>query len=164
MSGRTTDINKDIHHIDLVCETNSSMMERWSGKVALVTGASSGIGMRIAQTLAKHDMKVIAVARRIEKLQKLAADVQQNYNAKLHTVRCDVEKEEDILEVFKWAEEHVGGVDVLINNAGVLSLMSLSGDFFLIKQNKSSTFLSTLLPSFYFLSICREKISQNLKY
>ncbi|XP_020280646.1 farnesol dehydrogenase-like isoform X2 [Pseudomyrmex gracilis] len=73
-------------------------------------------------------MKVIAVARRVDKLQELAADVQRKFNAKLHFVKCDVEKEEEILEVFKWAEKHLGGVDVLINNAGIISWASLSED------------------------------------
>lgn len=104
-------------------------MERWSGKVALVTGASSGIGAEIARALALKGMKVIVVARRIEKLQELAADVQRKCNVKLHPVKCDVEKEEEILEVFKLAEKDLNGVDVLINNAGVLTSASLTGDF-----------------------------------
>lgn len=99
------------------------------GRVALVTGASTGIGADIARTLAIKGMKVIAVARRLEKLQELAADVKQKCNATLHPMRCDVQKEEDILEVFKWAEKHLGGVDVLINNAAIASLKSLTGEF-----------------------------------
>ncbi|EZA60098.1 Dehydrogenase/reductase SDR family member [Ooceraea biroi] len=95
-------------------------MDRWEGKVVLVTGASAGIGAAIARELAKNGMKVIAVARRLEKLQELAANIKGEYKADIYPMQCDVQKEEDILRVFKWANEKLGGVDVLVNNAGVV--------------------------------------------
>ncbi|RLU15107.1 hypothetical protein DMN91_012994 [Ooceraea biroi] len=95
-------------------------MDRWEGKVALVTGASAGIGVAIARELAKNGMKVIAVARRLEKLQELVANIKGEYKADIYPMQCDVQKEEDILRVFKWANEKLGGVDVLVNNAGVV--------------------------------------------
>ena len=49
-------------------------MERWTGRVALVTGASAGLGAALAQTLASKNLKVVACARRIEKLQELVAE------------------------------------------------------------------------------------------
>ncbi|XP_020280647.1 farnesol dehydrogenase-like [Pseudomyrmex gracilis] len=131
-------------------------MERWANKVALVTGASSGIGMRIAQILTKHNMKVIAIARRIEKLRELATEVQQKYNAKLYPIQCDVEKEENILEVFKWAEEHMGGVDVLINNAGVLSSESLL-------EECTDTLQRILNVNVLALAICSREFIQSVK-
>ncbi|RLU14870.1 hypothetical protein DMN91_012757 [Ooceraea biroi] len=90
------------------------------GKVALVTGASVGIGAAIARELAKNGMKVIAVARRLEKLQELVANIKGEYKADIYPMQCDVQKEEDILKVFEWAHKKLGGVDVLFNNAGVV--------------------------------------------
>ncbi|XP_020280811.1 farnesol dehydrogenase-like, partial [Pseudomyrmex gracilis] len=131
-------------------------MERWLGKVALVTGASSGIGADIGRTLAINGMKVIAVARRMEKLQELAADVQRKCNAKLHPIRCDVQKEEDILEVFKWAEKHLNGVDVLINNAGVLSTVSLS-------EESTENLQNILNVNVLGTAICSRELIQSVK-
>ncbi|EFN70152.1 Dehydrogenase/reductase SDR family member 11 [Camponotus floridanus] len=95
-------------------------MDQWAGKVALVTGASSGIGAETAKLLAKGGMKVIAVARRLENLKELAASIKSEFNVQIYPIKCDVQQEEEILKVFKWAEEELGGVDVLINNAGVV--------------------------------------------
>ncbi|KAB7500426.1 Dehydrogenase/reductase SDR family member 11 [Armadillidium nasatum] len=76
-------------------------MEKWKGRVALVTGASSGIGAAICEDLVKHGMKVVGAARRIEKMQ------------------CDVTKDEDIYNLFDKIKETFGGVDVCVNNAGI---------------------------------------------
>lgn len=102
-------------------------MNRWAGKVALVTGASSGIGAAIVRALAKNGVKVIAAARRYDKLQQLAANIKQEYKIDVYPMACDVQKEEDILNVFEWAESTLGGVDVLINNAGLLSYETIIG-------------------------------------
>lgn len=95
-------------------------MDRWVGKVAVVTGSSSGIGAAIAKDLAKAGMVVVGLARRIERVEALKDDLPESAKNLLHAVKCDVSKEEDILKTFKWVEEKFGGVDVLINNAGIL--------------------------------------------
>ncbi|XP_065079545.1 farnesol dehydrogenase-like [Ochlerotatus camptorhynchus] len=100
-------------------------MDRWTGKVAVVTGASSGIGAVIAKDLAKARMVVVGLARRVERIEALKADLQESVSSRLHAVKCDVSKEEDILQTFKWVEEKFGGVDVLINNAGIVRQMEL---------------------------------------
>ncbi|EDS44406.1 fixR [Culex quinquefasciatus] len=96
-------------------------MDRWTGKVAVVTGASSGIGAAITKSLANAGMVVVGLARRVERVEALRDDLEDGESRnRLHAVKCDVSNEEDILEAFRWVEENLGGVDVLINNAGVL--------------------------------------------
>lgn len=104
-------------------------MDRWIGKVALITGASGGIGIDITKKLAEKGMKVICIARRLEKLEELAASAKAECKAEIYPMMCDVRKEEDILKVFKWAEDNLGGVDVLINNAGVLKNDAIIGEY-----------------------------------
>ncbi|XP_055536150.1 farnesol dehydrogenase-like [Wyeomyia smithii] len=94
-------------------------MDRWNGKVAVVTGASSGIGAATAQALVKAGMIVVGLARRVERVEALKEELDESFRARLNAIKCDVTKEEDILEVFKLVEERFGGVDVLVNNAGV---------------------------------------------
>nr|CAH7751808.1 unnamed protein product [Callosobruchus chinensis] len=110
-------------HVQLVvsffrCEMVLSM-DRWAGKVALVTGASSGIGEAIAERLVERGMKVVGVARRKDRLDELAKRT-SGKKGKFYPMQGDVSKEEDILRVFKWTRENVGPVDVLVNNAGVI--------------------------------------------
>ncbi|XP_014612539.1 PREDICTED: farnesol dehydrogenase-like [Polistes canadensis] len=96
-------------------------MERWSSKVALVTGASSGIGATIAEELARYNIKVIATARRLHKLEELKAKVESlNLPGTIYPIKCDVTKEEEILNVFKYIEKEHDEVNILINNAGVI--------------------------------------------
>ncbi|XP_044731920.1 farnesol dehydrogenase-like [Chrysoperla carnea] len=94
-------------------------MERYTGKVAVVTGSSSGIGATISKTLVKHGMKVVGLARRVEKLEDLKQQV-SNESGQFYGVQCDIRKETDIIGAFEWVEKNLGGVDVLINNAGLL--------------------------------------------
>lgn len=91
-------------------------MNRWAGKVAIVTGASAGIGAAVSKSLVKHGVIVVGAARRLEKLQELSTTLGKD---KFYPVQCDVAKEEDILAVFEWVEKKLGGADILVNNAGV---------------------------------------------
>lgn len=94
-------------------------MERWVGKVAVVTGASSGIGAAIALDLAKTGMIVIGLARRVHLIEELAARLPLTATGSLHAYKCDVSKEDEIKIAFDWVITQFGGVDVLINNAGI---------------------------------------------
>ena len=94
-------------------------MERWAGKVAVVTGASVGIGTAVVKKLLSHNLKVIGCARNLEKLQENTKVLNPKEASFYTPVKCDVTKEEDIKNVFKVAQEKFGGVHVLINNAGM---------------------------------------------
>ena len=90
-------------------------MKRWKGKVALVTGASSGIGRAIALRLSAEGMRVVACARRTERL----AELVQEATGEMLVVPADLRDESAINDVFALARETYGGVDVLVNNAGL---------------------------------------------
>ncbi|XP_053617119.1 farnesol dehydrogenase-like [Plodia interpunctella] len=92
-------------------------MERWSGKTAVVTGASAGIGAAICVALANAGMTVVGLARRPHLVDNLKSEV--TGTGSVHSKQCDVSKLEDISVAFQWIEDTFGGVDVLVNNAGV---------------------------------------------
>ncbi|XP_064606930.1 dehydrogenase/reductase SDR family member 11-like [Liolophura sinensis] len=103
-------------------------MERWRGRVALVTGASKGIGSQITRVLASHGLKVVACARSEDKLQELAEELQSSMGD-VFPIRCDLRSEVDILKMFAAIEERWGGVDVCVNNAGLaLNASIIDGD------------------------------------
>jgi len=101
-------------------------MDRWAGRVAIVTGASAGIGAAIATSLVKAGLVVVGCARREEKVAQLASSL-QGEKGRLYARRCDLTQETDIRSMFDWVETHpeLGRVDVCINNAGLSSATSL---------------------------------------
>ncbi|XP_063308133.1 dehydrogenase/reductase SDR family member 11 isoform X2 [Pelobates fuscus] len=95
-------------------------MERWKDRVALVTGASAGIGAAVARALVQNGMKVVGCARNVDKIEKLAAECQSaGYPGTLIPYKCDVSNEEEILSMFSAIKTLHQGVDVCINNAGL---------------------------------------------
>uniref|UniRef100_A0A6P7FQQ6 Farnesol dehydrogenase-like n=1 Tax=Diabrotica virgifera virgifera TaxID=50390 RepID=A0A6P7FQQ6_DIAVI len=92
-------------------------MKRWIGKVAVVTGASSGIGAAVAKQLVEEGLLVVGLGRRKEKIESLGNRL-SGKQGKLFAVKADLTKEDDIKQAFKWATENVGPISILINNAG----------------------------------------------
>lgn len=95
-------------------------MEQWVGRVAVVTGASSGIGAAIVLDLCRAGVITIGLARRLDRVQQLADRLNAQQRKLLHARRCDVALESDIVESFAWIEKQFGGCDILVNNAGIL--------------------------------------------
>lgn len=92
------------------------------GQTAIVTGASSGLGVTFAETLAEHGVNLVLAARRYEKLLKVTEDLNRKYDVKVVPVKTDVSQEEQVVNMVKTAVEQFGSVEILVNNAGVASL------------------------------------------
>ncbi|MEN9775404.1 MAG: hypothetical protein RL322_2474 [Pseudomonadota bacterium] len=88
------------------------------GRIALVTGASSGLGRRFAQVLAAHGARVVLAARRTERLEALRQDIIEA-GGQAHCVALDVTQPEQIAARIEQVEREVGAVDILVNNSGV---------------------------------------------
>jgi NAD(P)-dependent dehydrogenase (short-subunit alcohol dehydrogenase family) len=89
-----------------------------SGKVALVTGASSGLGVHFARTLAAAGASVAIAARRADRLASLQAELQQAGN-KAAAVELDVQSGKSVSAAFDAAETALGAIDIVVNNAGI---------------------------------------------
>jgi len=89
-----------------------------AGRTALVTGASSGIGTETARALAAAGATLVVSARRRDRLDALAAELEKAGAAVL-PVTADMRREDDIVRCFAAAGDRFGGVDVLVNNAGL---------------------------------------------
>ncbi|MBL4612848.1 MAG: glucose 1-dehydrogenase [Emcibacter sp.] len=89
-----------------------------TGKIALVTGASSGLGRHFAKTLAKAGAKVIVAARRREKLDDLVQEITAA-GGEVMAVTMDVTNMDSIKAAYDTAEKQLGLVDIILNNAGV---------------------------------------------
>ena len=95
-----------------------------SGRVALVTGASSGLGTQFAKTLASAGAAVVLAGRRIERLKTLRAEIEGN-GGDAHVVELDVTDHDSIKSAVAHAETEVGTIDILVNNSGVSTTQRL---------------------------------------
>ena len=89
-----------------------------SGRVALVTGASSGLGKQFARTLSRAGAAVVLASRRTERLKELRAEIEAE-GGDAHVVEIDVTRMDSIRSAVAHAETEVGSIDILVNNSGV---------------------------------------------
>lgn len=95
-----------------------------SGRVALITGASSGLGAQFARTLSKAGAAVVLAARRVERLKTLRAEIEAA-GGDAHVVGVDVTDQDSIKAAVAHTETEMGSIDILINNAGVSATQRL---------------------------------------
>lgn len=87
-------------------------------RTALITGASSGLGVQYAQGLAAHGAKLVLTARRMERLEALTADFRAQ-GVECLPIRVDITDEDSVKEMVQKAITYFGHIDILVNNAGV---------------------------------------------
>ena len=114
------------------------------GKVAIVTGASSGLGRQFAVCLAEQGANIAIVARRVEKLEEVKTEV-EGYGVKCLVLPCDVTDTQQIKTAVETTVQTFGRIDILINNAGIshiglLSDMSNEEWDHVLRTNLSSVF------------------------
>ena len=98
--------------------TKAADMFNLKGRVALVTGASSGLGQQFARALADNGASVALVARRADRIKAFAAELEKS-GAKVVAIEADVTDRAAMLRAFDAAEKALGLVTILVNNAGV---------------------------------------------
>ncbi len=94
------------------------MMIPWNDKIAVVTGASSGIGAATARRLARAGIRVVLVARRSDRLEILAEQIRK-VGGRAECLTADLSQEADRRRVFQEVTDLHGGLDILVNNAGL---------------------------------------------
>ncbi len=101
-------------------------MTRLSGKVALITGGGTGIGRAIAVAFAREGANVALAGRRLEKLKEVAGEVKKQ-GAGAKAIKCDVTRARDAERAVRETAKQFGKLDVLVNNAGILSVATVDG-------------------------------------
>ena len=92
------------------------------GSSAIVTGASSGLGVTFSEALAESGVNLILSARRMDKLEKLAQELESKHPIKAVPVRCDVTSEKDVNAMVEAAVKEFGSLEFLVNNAGTSAI------------------------------------------
>lgn len=100
-------------------------MNTIANKVVVITGASSGLGEATARLLAERGAKLVLGARRLDRLEKLAADITAAGGEAL-AVATDVTRRADVERLIKAGLDKFGRVDVLVNNAGIMPMAAMS--------------------------------------
>lgn len=89
-----------------------------TGRVALVTGCSTGLGVQMARALASQGAKIVALARRKEKIDAVAAEIAKDFGVETLAVQCDITSTEKVNAAVDEVLAKFGRIDVLVNNAG----------------------------------------------
>ncbi|MDR1359375.1 MAG: SDR family oxidoreductase [Deltaproteobacteria bacterium] len=129
------------------------------GKVALVTGASSGLGVQFAKALAGQGADLAIMARRLEKLEEVKK-ILEGLGARCFAVQCDVLENAQIQKAISTIKEHYGRIDILVNNAGVARSIPAESQ----PADDWNAVINTNLNSVYFVSREVGKVMIEQKY
>ncbi len=91
-------------------------MEKWRGKVVVCTGANSGNGNAVLRKLVQDGLIGVGMDLQIDNIEKMKSE----FAGKVHALTADVCDYESLKKAFQWVDNHLGGVDVMINNAGIM--------------------------------------------
>jgi NADP-dependent 3-hydroxy acid dehydrogenase YdfG len=94
-------------------------MESLKGKIAFITGASSGIGKSTAYAFAKEGADLIISARRFERIKNIADDISEKFSVNVLPLELDVTKREEVEKTINTLPEEFANIDILVNNAGL---------------------------------------------
>lgn len=119
-----------------------------TGKVAVVTGASSGLGHDAAIAYAEYGADVALLARRYDRLVELKEKIEKGTGRKALAIKCDVTNEEEIKAAVNEVLDKFGKIDILLNNAGT----NILGDVVNLKREDWDTVLNTNLRSDFLTS------------
>jgi short-subunit dehydrogenase len=121
-------------------------------KVAIITGASSGIGKSLAVEFAKRGCNLVLAARQYVTLCEITQSLEQQYNIKAVAVQCDVSIEEDCDHLVKQALITFGKIDILVNNAGIsMRALFKDADLSVLKSVMDINFWGTVYCTKYAL-------------
>jgi NADP-dependent 3-hydroxy acid dehydrogenase YdfG len=127
--------------------------EQTSGQVAVITGASSGIGAAIARALAGHGYNLALLGRRLDRIEALAAKLGDSALA----IAADVTDRDSLVTAANRIQAELGGADVLINNAGVMLLAPFSSEQrHEIRQMVEVNLLGAMTATEVFLDLLRD--------
>jgi len=93
---------------------------RLKDKVAIVTGASSEIGIEISKTFVQEGANVVLIGRNREKLEKTRSKI-KDYSSRTVAISCDITNESQVIQTVNQITDHYGKIDILVNNAGVIN-------------------------------------------
>ena len=113
--------------------------------IALVTGASSGIGRDIARSLAMHGINVIITARRRDRLAELKEELTRDFGVKVMCIAADLSDENQCIELYNRVKKY--NIDILVNNAGC----GVFGDFTSTRLEQELNMLDVNVRAFHIL-------------
>ncbi|MGB9703267.1 MAG: glucose 1-dehydrogenase [Candidatus Micrarchaeales archaeon] len=141
-------------------EKSLSELFNIKGNVAIVTGASSGLGVLFAETLAEAGANLAICARRIERVEEIAKKLEKDYKVKAFPMKVDVNNEEEVKKFVEETYKKFGRIDILVNNAGIASIVpSLN-----VPKEDFSRVIDTNLISLFIVAREVAKYMQKRKY